>query len=164
VKTASYGLVIAVGLGVTGVVVYTVFNVSFIFGLTGFWSCLVVEYIQVVNEILPRVKSLWLLKQSWVRSRNTSAPMEESGEQCIVACLHYLLRNRLLSVCVCVVGGGGCSPPPPPLAGSITIYAKTTVHCSPNSSRFGTMESEGRQMRKCWIQFIKTRPVWLYGI
>jgi hypothetical protein len=28
VKTASYGLVIAVGLGVTGVVVYTVFNVS----------------------------------------------------------------------------------------------------------------------------------------
>jgi hypothetical protein len=33
VKTASYGLVIAVGLGVTGVVVYTVFNVSFLSGL-----------------------------------------------------------------------------------------------------------------------------------
>jgi len=28
VKTASYGLVIVVGLGVTGVVVYTVFSVS----------------------------------------------------------------------------------------------------------------------------------------
>jgi hypothetical protein len=35
VKTASYGLVIAVGLGVTGVVVYTVFNVSFLSGLCG---------------------------------------------------------------------------------------------------------------------------------
>jgi hypothetical protein len=30
IKTASYGLVIVVGLGVTGVVAYTVFSVSYL--------------------------------------------------------------------------------------------------------------------------------------
>jgi hypothetical protein len=30
--------------------------------------------------------------------------------------------------------GGGLVPPPPPLACSVTIYAKTTVLCSPDSS------------------------------
>ncbi len=29
-------------------------------------------------------------------------------------------------------GGGGGAPTPFPLAGSVTIYAKTTVHCSPD--------------------------------
>jgi hypothetical protein len=29
-------------------------------------------------------------------------------------------------------------PPPPPPAGSLTIYAKTTVHCSPDSSMVNT--------------------------
>ncbi len=34
-----------------------------------------------------------------------------------------------------VGGGGGVGlPRPSPLDGSITIYAKTTVHCSPDSS------------------------------
>jgi hypothetical protein len=48
--------------------------------------------------------------------------------------LHKLLRNRL-------VGGGSSTPPHPlhprhthSLAGSVTINAKTTVHCSPGSS------------------------------
>jgi hypothetical protein len=38
-------------------------------------------------------------------------------------------------MCMCVGGAGGiCFNPHPTLAGSATIYAKTTVHCSPDSS------------------------------
>jgi hypothetical protein len=39
---------------------------------------------------------------------------------------------------VCVWGGGVLHPLPPlpPLGDSITIDAKTTVHCSPDSSMF----------------------------
>ncbi len=46
--------------------------------------------------------------------------------------------------------GGGCSTPsptpgpPPPLAGFVTIYAKTTVHCSPDSSMCGTLTVAGK--------------------
>jgi hypothetical protein len=32
------------------------------------------------------------------------------------------------------VGGGVPRPPPHPLADSVTIYAKTTMHCSPDFS------------------------------
>jgi hypothetical protein len=41
-----------------------------------------------------------------------------------------------VSVCVCGGDGGGrgCDPHPLPLAGPVTIYAKTTVYCSPVSS------------------------------
>ncbi len=50
-------------------------------------------------------------------------------------------------VSVCVVGGGGVvATPHPTLAGSITIYAKTTVHCSPDSSILCRLGS-------CCVQF-----------
>jgi hypothetical protein len=39
-----------------------------------------------------------------------------------------------VKVCVLYVGGGGSSTPLPTLAGSVTIYAKTTVLCFPDSS------------------------------
>ncbi len=42
--------------------------------------------------------------------------------------LHKFLRNRQVIVC------GGELLQQPPLAGSVTIYAKTTVDCSPDSS------------------------------
>ncbi len=37
------------------------------------------------------------------------------------------------SRCVFAEGGGYYTTPLPPLATSVTIYAKTTVHCSPQS-------------------------------
>jgi hypothetical protein len=51
----------------------------------------------------------------------------EPGEQCPV--VFALLVTEPASECVCV--GGGASPP---LAGPVTIYAKTTMPCSPDSS------------------------------
>ncbi len=39
-------------------------------------------------------------------------------------------------------GGGLLHPPFLPLAGSITVYAKTTVHCSPGSSIVLGLHSE----------------------
>jgi hypothetical protein len=41
------------------------------------------------------------------------------------------------SECLCVEGGG-ITPPPP--ASSVTIYAKTTVYCSPDSSMLGSYD------------------------
>ncbi len=61
--------------------------------------------------------------------------MEEPGEQCIV--VFALIVTEPVSECVYVEGmeGGGVNLQPSlPLAGSVTIYAKTTVHCSPGSS------------------------------
>ncbi len=49
--------------------------------------------------------------------------MEEPGEQCTV--VFALIVMEPASKCVC--GGGGVAPPQ---AGSVTINAKTTVHCS----------------------------------
>ncbi len=57
--------------------------------------------------------------------------MEEPGNTALSS-LYKLLRNRLMNAYVCV-GVGGCYTPTP-LAGSVTIYAKTTVLCSPDSS------------------------------
>jgi hypothetical protein len=54
-------------------------------------------------------------------------------ENNILSSLRKLLRNRLIRVCLWV---GGCytSSPPPLIASSITIYAKTTMLCTPDSS------------------------------
>ncbi len=51
--------------------------------------------------------------------------MEEPGEQCTV--VFALIVTEPASECVCV------EAPHPPLGGSVTIYAKTTVLCSPDS-------------------------------
>jgi hypothetical protein len=60
-------------------------------------------------------------------------------EKNALSSLHLLLLNRPenVCVCVCVLGGGvggGIALHSTPLAGSVTFYAKTTVHCSPESS------------------------------
>jgi hypothetical protein len=59
--------------------------------------------------------------------------MGESEEQCTaVSTLHHLLRIRLEVQ--------PSLPPPPPtysITGSVTVNAKTTVHCSPGSSMDG---------------------------
>jgi hypothetical protein len=47
--------------------------------------------------------------------------------------LHLKLRKRLLSVCFQGGGGRVLYLPPSLLAGSVTIYAKTSVHFSPDS-------------------------------
>ncbi len=52
--------------------------------------------------------------------------MEEPGEQCTVA----LTVTEPASECVYAEGRGLFHPLPLPLAASITIHAKTTVHCS----------------------------------
>ncbi len=41
---------------------------------------------------------------------------------------------------MCVYGGGGGATPflPLPLVSSVTIHAKTTVHCSPDSNMHST--------------------------
>jgi hypothetical protein len=52
--------------------------------------------------------------------------MKESGEQCTVV-FTLNVTDRLANECV----GGGVAPP---LTCSVTINAKTTVHCSPGSS------------------------------
>ncbi len=49
--------------------------------------------------------------------------MEEPGEQCTV----------VFECTVCVGGGGVGYIPPLTSHNSVTIYAKTTVHCSPDS-------------------------------
>jgi hypothetical protein len=54
--------------------------------------------------------------------------MEEPGEQCAVA--FALIITELATECGW--GRGVATPPTLPLAGSVTIYAKTTVHCSPH--------------------------------
>jgi hypothetical protein len=55
------------------------------------------------------------------------------GVKCKCRLFMELLRNRLVSVCLW--GGGGATPLfPLPLVSSVTIHAKTTVHCSPDSS------------------------------
>jgi hypothetical protein len=57
--------------------------------------------------------------------------MEEPGEQCTV--VFALIVTELASECVYVEGVGELHRSPP-LAGSVKIYAKTTVHCSPSPS------------------------------
>ncbi len=77
--------------------------------------------------------------------------MEESGD---LSSLHQLLRNRL-------VRGDGYSPRPPShthththsVAGSITINAKTTVHCSPGSSMVYTDSSALRHEERRTMSF-----------
>jgi hypothetical protein len=54
----------------------------------------------------------------------------EPGEQCTV--VFALIFTELASECTCVEGGY-C---PHPLAGSSTVYAKTTMHCSPDFSMY----------------------------
>jgi hypothetical protein len=59
--------------------------------------------------------------------------MEEPGEKCTV--VFALIITEPASECVCFGWGGMVAIPTPfPLAGSITINAKTTVHCPPDSS------------------------------
>ncbi len=55
--------------------------------------------------------------------------MEEPGEQCTV--VFALIVTEPDGEYVCVEGGD--ATPPPPLGGSGTIYAKTTLLCSPDS-------------------------------
>jgi hypothetical protein len=50
-------------------------------------------------------------------------PMEEPGEQSII--VFALIVTEPARECVCVCGGG---------TSSVTIYVKTTVHCSPDPS------------------------------
>jgi hypothetical protein len=61
--------------------------------------------------------------------------MEESGEQCTVV-FALIDTEPAECLCVCVTGERrwGLLYPPPLLAGSVTIYAKTTVNFSPDSS------------------------------
>ncbi len=56
------------------------------------------------------------------------------GEQCTV--VFALIVTEPATECLCVGGGGGggCYSTLPALPGSVTIYAKTTVHCYPDSS------------------------------
>jgi hypothetical protein len=56
--------------------------------------------------------------------------VEEPGEQCTVV-FALIVTGPVVSV---VVWGVYCIPPPPPPSGFVTIYTKTTVHCSPDSS------------------------------
>jgi hypothetical protein len=63
--------------------------------------------------------------------------------------LHYLLRNRLVSLCVW--REGAIHPPYPPLACSLTIYVKTTVHCSTDSSMFECQASCSNQNEDTWF-------------
>jgi hypothetical protein len=65
-----------------------------------------------------------------IQVRPWVSAMEEPGEQDTV--VFALIVTEPASQRVCVGGGGGAAtPPPPPLASSVTMYAKTTVHCSP---------------------------------
>jgi hypothetical protein len=57
--------------------------------------------------------------------------MKESGEQCND--VFALTITERASECVCVWWGGGVGDAIP-TASSATIYAKTTLHCSPYSS------------------------------
>ncbi len=56
--------------------------------------------------------------------------MEEPGEQCAVVFVLIITKPASERVCV----GEGRRSLYPPLPGFETIYAKTTVHCSPDSS------------------------------
>jgi hypothetical protein len=56
--------------------------------------------------------------------------MEEPEEQCTVVFALIVTEPAR----VCVWGGLLYMYPPLPLASSVTIQAKTTVHCSPDSS------------------------------
>jgi hypothetical protein len=63
--------------------------------------------------------------------------MEEPGNQCTV--VFALIVTEPASECVCVWREAGAAKPPPlphTLAGSLTIYAKTTVDCYPDSSTY----------------------------
>jgi hypothetical protein len=61
--------------------------------------------------------------------------MEELEEQCTVVFALIVKEPALVIVCWCVwKGREDATPLHPYLAGSITIYAKRTVHCSPGSS------------------------------
>ncbi len=52
---------------------------------------------------------------------------------------------------MCWVGVLQITPPPPTLtlAGSATFYAKTTVHCSPDSSMLKTKENHVSKLHDC---------------
>ncbi len=82
------------------------------------------------------IKILWLnffhFQTRYLRSDWHGSPDIQTWrnlENNALSPLHKLLRNRLL---------GGPEHPPPPhlnsLAKSVTVSAKTTVHCSPDSS------------------------------
>ncbi len=62
--------------------------------------------------------------------------MEESGEQCTV--VFVFIVTEPASKCVCMEGGG-----------SVTIYAKTTVDCSRESSMNLGICSFAKQMSVC---------------
>ncbi len=70
--------------------------------------------------------------------------MEEPGEQCTV--VFVLTVMGPVGEC----GGGDCSYPPSPhtLAGSVTIYAMTTLHCSPDSSMYSINREKIIQQRE----------------
>ncbi len=55
--------------------------------------------------------------------------MAKPGEECTV--VFALIVTEPAGVCMCHS----------PLAGSVTIYAKITVYCSPDSSTFGAVLS-----------------------
>ncbi len=80
-----------------------------------------------------------------------STGMEESGEQFTV--VFALIVTEPASECV--RRGWGAAISPLPLAGSVTIHAKTTVHCSPDSS----MATAHRPpLARCY-QLTHTEPV-----
>ncbi len=61
--------------------------------------------------------------------------MKEPGEKYIVVLALIVTELAIINMCMCVGGMGGCySPPPFSPAGFVTIYTKTTVHCSPDST------------------------------
>jgi hypothetical protein len=58
--------------------------------------------------------------------------IEKTGEQCTVV-FAFIVTESARDF-VCVKGEGGRYTISRPLAGSVTIYVKTTVYCSPDSS------------------------------
>ncbi len=68
--------------------------------------------------------TLWKTLLGWI--------MEKPGEQCTI--VFKLSVTEPDSDFVCVGGVWGRLSPPPPASFSVTIHAKTTVNCSPDSS------------------------------
>ncbi len=82
----------------------------------------------------------------WVtKPLRTISAMEKPMENNALSSLHKLWRNRLVSV---RAGGEGALYPPLQPAGSVTIYAKTTLHCSLDSSMISTHDLQGAVLKE----------------